>query len=302
MRTCHPEQLLDLIAVRVRAQLSRQYYCLNHVLLPALAERGVRIVQWDDLKEGQRKALSARFQSEIFPLLTPLSLQAGPGRSFPRLVSLGLSIAVSLRRSDAERSDLGFVPVPSDVDRFLPVPESDDLILLEEVVGANVSGLFTGAEIEAVHPFRATRIGDVALDEDNRGSLLARVADGVESRPFMPVIRLEVAASMPREVRAYLLKAIRDDQPVDAATLTRSDIYEAGGPVDLTTISEVADRRHSGCGLSPDTKPSIRSTRTAPSSRSCRRGMCSSTTPSRRSMVLSGASCGRLPVIPTSLR
>ena len=236
-----PEQLLDLIAVRVRAQLSRQYYCLNHVLLPALAEKGVRILEWDDLKEGQRAALSARFQSEIFPLLTPLSLQTGPGRSFPRLVSLGLSIAVSLRRSDAERSDLGFVPIPSDVDRFLPVPESDDLILLEGVVGANVSGLFAGAEIEAVHPFRATRIGDVALDEDNRGSLLARVADGVESRPFMPVIRLEVAASMPREVRAYLLKAIRDDQPVDAATLTRSDIYEATGPVDLTTISEVAD-------------------------------------------------------------
>ena len=236
-----PEQLLDLIAIRVRAQLARQYYCLNHDLLPALAERGVRIVTWDDLDESQRATLSSRFHSEIFPRLTPLSLQTGPGRSFPRLVSLGLALAVSLRRSGAERSELGYVPLPSDVDRFLPVPDSGHLLPLEEVVGANVAGLFTGADIEAVHAFRATRIGDVALDEDNRGSLLARVADGVEARPFMPVIRLEVAAGMPREVRAYLLKSIRDDQPVDSATLTRSDVYEAGGPVDLTAISAVAD-------------------------------------------------------------
>lgn len=236
-----PEQLLDLIAVRVRAQLSRQYYCLNQVLLPALAERGVRTVEWSDLTEAQRTALAARFQAEIFPLLTPLSLQTGPGRSFPRLVSLGLALAVSLRRADAERSELGYVPLPSDVGRFMAVPDSNDLIPVEDIVGANVGGLFTGADIEAVHAFRATRIGDVALDEDNRGSLLARVADGVESRPFMPVIRLEVAASMPREVRAYLLKAIRDDQPVDSATLTRSDVYEAAGPVDLTAISDLAD-------------------------------------------------------------
>ncbi len=235
------EQLLDLIAVRVRAQIARQYFCLNQVLLPALASHGIRVVTWGELDEGQRSTLSAHFESEVFPRLTPLSLQTGPGRSFPRLASLGLGLAISLRREAGERSEFGYVPIPEDVDRFLPVPDSRDLIPLEEVIGANVSGLFPGAAVEAVHAFRATRIGDVALDEDNHGSLLARVADGVDARPFMPVIRLEIDGGMPREVRAHLLKSIRDDQPVDSATLTRSDVYEVAGPVDLSAISELAD-------------------------------------------------------------
>ena len=43
----------------------------------------------------------------------------------------------------------------------------------------------------------------------------AAIADEVESRPYNPVIRLEVEAGMPREVRAYLLRAIRAEQPTE---------------------------------------------------------------------------------------
>ena len=63
-----PEQLLDLVAVRVRALVTRKYACLNQLLLPALAERGVRVVAWEDLTDAQRAALSRRFVADIFPL------------------------------------------------------------------------------------------------------------------------------------------------------------------------------------------------------------------------------------------
>lgn len=235
------ELLLDLIAVRVRALVARQYACLNQVLLPALAERGVRVVEWDDLDEGQRTALHGRFAAEIFPLLTPLSMASGPTRSFPMLVSLGLALAISLRRSESGRSELGYVHVPDDLRRYMPVPESNDLILVERVIAAQMSRLFPGTEIDAVYAFRASRQGDVEIDEDSSGSLLARVADGVEERRYKPIVRLEVAAAMPREIRATIVKAIRDEQTLDAATLTRSDVYEAPGPVDLRGLAELAD-------------------------------------------------------------
>lgn len=244
------EQLLDLVSVRVRAHLSRQYYCLNHEILPALAERGVRLLSWDDLDQEQRDALTARFRAEIFPLLTPLSLSAGPGRPFPRLISLGLALAVALRRGEDGKSELGYVPIPDDVDRFLEVPGSSHRIAVEHVIGACAHLLFTSATIERAFAFRASRLGDVELDEDNTGSLLEAVADEVEARPFKPVIRLEVDSAMPREVRAYLLKAIRDDQTSDAATLTRSDIYEAPGPVDLSGVAALCDLDVEG-GLFP---------------------------------------------------
>jgi polyphosphate kinase len=249
-----PEQLLDIVAVRVRSLLARQYACLQGDLLPALADAGFEIRSWGDLEEAQQAALRERFEADIFPLLTPLSMSVDPGRPFPRLVSLGLALAVALRRGGEERSELGYVPIPSHLDRFLRVPGSRALVAVEDVICANCDALFVGATIERAYPFRATRLGDVAINEDAAGSLLVEVADEVEARAYMPVIRLEVSAAMPREVRAYILKAIRDDQTADGATLTRSDVYELPGLVDLTDISEICEEDVEG-GLFPPYTP-----------------------------------------------
>ncbi|MEM7417015.1 MAG: polyphosphate kinase 1 [Gemmatimonadota bacterium] len=236
-----PEQLLDIVAVRVRSLMAREYTRLYRGLLPALAQAGVRVVGWDDLDDEQRRALRERFSSEIFPVLTPLSLTPGPGRSFPRLTSLGLGLAIALRRGEDRRQELGYLPIPGDLDRFCLVPGSKDVIPVEDVIGANAGELFTAAEVVGWYPFRATRLGDVAIDEDSSGSLLSAVADEVEARPYMPVIRVEVADSMPRELRATLSQAIRDDQVNDAATLTRSDLYMVPGLVDPTDLAELCD-------------------------------------------------------------
>ena len=132
----------------------------------------------------------------------------------------------------------------------MPVPNSTDLIAVEHVIGANAKELFSSAEIEDAYIFRASLRGDVEIDEDSTGSLLARIADEVEARRYKPVIRVEVEARMPREVRAYILKAVRGEQTADAATLTRSDIYEVDGLVDLRGIAELSDCEVEG-GLYP---------------------------------------------------
>jgi polyphosphate kinase len=240
-----PERLRDLIAIRARALLARQYRCFSHELRPALAARGVRIVMWNELDSAQRATLTARFAEEIFPLLTPLSLASSAVRSFPRLVSFGIALVAVLRRPEAGATDLGYVAIPKDLSRFLPVPGSQDLIPVEEVVSANASQLFSG-EVENVHAFRASRAADVEIDEDSSGSLLHAVADEVEERPFKPVIRLEVAASMPGEVRSFLLKEIRAEQGVSGATITRTDVHEIDGLLDLRCAAELCKVELSG--------------------------------------------------------
>ncbi|MDX1647856.1 MAG: polyphosphate kinase 1 [Longimicrobiales bacterium] len=236
-----PEQLLDLVAIRVRALLARQYACFDEELEPALREGGIRILSWEELDEDQKGQLRARFTAEIFPTLTPLSMVSGPGRSFPRLVSLGLALAVSLRRGAEGKAELGYVPVPDDQDRFLAVPDSPDVIPVEKVIGANVDQLFSSADVESVYVFRASRVGDVEIDEDSSGSLLRDIQDEVEARPYKPIVRLEVEASMPREIQAFILNSIRHEQSTEGANLTRADIYEVPGLVDLTGVADLAD-------------------------------------------------------------
>jgi polyphosphate kinase len=233
-------KLLDLVAIRVRALTTRQYSCLTRDLLPALAERGVRLRRWHEIDPEARAALAENFLAEIFPLLTPLSMSASPGRSFPRLVSLGLSLAAVVRRFDDGRTEFAYVPVPDDIPRFLEVPGSADLITAEEVVIANAQHFFPSAEVQDVHAFRVSRIGDVEIDEDSSGSLLSAVADEVEERPFKPVVRIEVQASVPRDVRAHLLRELRAERGTDAAVLSRTDVYEVDGPIDLTDFADLA--------------------------------------------------------------
>jgi polyphosphate kinase len=240
-----PAQLLGLVLIRAKALLARQYACYTQQLLPELAAHGVHVRRWNQLQPAQRAALTRKFQEEIFPVLTPLKLSASAVRSFPRLVSMGLALAAVLRRPGEARTDLGYVAIPRDLPRFLHVPDSNDRIAVEDVVIANARELFS-VDVEDAYVFRATRAADVEVDEDSSGSLLEAIQDEVQDRPYKPVIRVEVEASMPRELRAYLLKEIRTEQGGEAATLTRSDIQEISGILDLHSVAELSDAEIEG--------------------------------------------------------
>ena len=245
-----PAWLSDLVAIRARALSARQYWCFNQVLLPALAEHDVRIRSWKEVGSSQRTSLATRFLEEIFPVLTPLRLSTSAVRSFPRLESLGLALAAVLNRPGEGRPELGYVAVPGDLPRFLRVPDSNDFIPVEEVIAANANELFS-AEVRHVYAFRASRMADLKVDEDSAGSLLDAMADEVEERRFKPVIRMEVEAAMPREVMAYMLKEIRAGQAGSTAMLTRADIYEIDGLLDLGRVDELCSAEVEGGLFAP---------------------------------------------------
>ena len=234
--------LLDVLAVRVRALLARQSRCLADALLPTLAGRGVRVRTWAELQPDEQDALTRTFSEEIFPVLTPTALSASPGHPFPRLASLGLSLMAVLQVEGEDDPQLAHVPIPMNVPRFLPIPGSDGVVPVEEVVKGNVAALFPSASISDAHLFRVTRVGDVDIDEDASESLLAAVEDEVEARPFKPVIRLEVQSTMPREVRAHLIRELHSERSAgDTIRLGRADLYEVDGPLDLRGYGELAD-------------------------------------------------------------
>jgi polyphosphate kinase len=233
--------LLDLIAIRTRALLARQYACLTERLLPTLAERGIRIRRWTELGPEEREGLARRFSEEIFPLLTPRAMSAAPGHPFPRLTSLGLSLAAVLHGADGDRPHLAHVPIPEGLPRFLRVGDGPDLVAIEDVVEGNAAMLFPSFDVQEVHAFRVSRLGEVDIDEDVSDSLLEAIEDEVEARPYKPVVRIEVQESMPREMRAHLLRELRSERGSDSAVLSRGDVFEVDGPLDLWAFAQIAD-------------------------------------------------------------
>lgn len=233
--------LRDLLAVRVRALIARQRSCLRRMLLPELERKGTRIRTWADLGEADRAVLNSHFERRLLPVLTPRALTGSPGQPFPHLESLRLSLAVVLDGAGAEDVPLRLaqVTIPPDLDRFLPVQGTRDIIAVEEVVAANVSALFPGVHVTAVHAFRVTRTGEVDIDEGAAESLLMAIEDEVEARPFKPPVRLEVERGTPREVLAYLLRNLRQGSGGGAASLDHSDVFEVDGPLDLRGLAHV---------------------------------------------------------------
>lgn len=74
-------ELLDAIHAEVAQLGEAAYACLRDGLKPALAEAGIRILDYAELDEEDRAAIDDYFQRTVFPVLTPLAFD--PGRTFP---------------------------------------------------------------------------------------------------------------------------------------------------------------------------------------------------------------------------
>ena len=68
---------------------------LRRAASPALGEHDINIVAVGELDSERRAELARHFQRAIFPALTPLAV--APGRPFPYISNLSLSLAVLVR-------------------------------------------------------------------------------------------------------------------------------------------------------------------------------------------------------------
>ena len=155
-------------------------------------------------------------------MLTPLAV--GPGRPFPYISNLSLSIGVSLRDPVSGLETFARVKVPKEVlPRFVPIVD-DVFVPLESVIARHLEDLFPGMEILRHDFFRVTRDADFTVS-DEADDLLRAVEDELRRRRFGEVVRLEVASTMDPDMRQYLIEqlAIEETQVVDVEGLLALD-------------------------------------------------------------------------------
>ncbi len=205
---------------RLRSLLDEAQALWADPIVPGLQEHGIGIHAWRELATHEHRALAQVFVRELFPLLTPLTVDAT--HPFPAVASLALNVAISARdrRSGAERF-IG-IEIPPTVPRLLCIPDSRSLVPVESVIGANLQGLLPDLEVVHHHTFRVTR--------DRRPSGARAVFDGLVSRTRRAV-RLEVDAEMPPAQRALLVAGLGLDP---------ADLDACVAPLDLAAVTAVA--------------------------------------------------------------
>ena len=232
-----PATVLARIHERAAKLVAAQYECWNHVLRPALAEAGVRVMHRDGWSEQQTQWLREYFRDEIMPVLSPLGLD--PAHPFPKILNKSLNIVVVLKGKDAfgREGHLAIVRAPRSLPRIIQIPEevsggTHDFVFLSAVLSAFVDELFPGMQVKGAYQFRVTRNSELILDEDEVENLALALRDELVGRGYLRAVRLEIAEQCPDEIVRTLLENF---------DLTENAVYRINGPVTLNRVIQVYD-------------------------------------------------------------
>jgi polyphosphate kinase len=227
-----PSETIGLIRERVLEQSRRLTNCFEGLLRPALGDQEIRIVSVDQLDDERRGELARHFQKTIFPALTPLAV--APGRPFPYISNLSLSLAVNVRDPINGQIVFARVKVPTEIlPRFVTLRgatgEPALLVPLEDVIANHLDALFPGMEIADCDVFRVTRDADLEVSDD-AADLLQAVEDELRRRRFGEVVRVEVGARCSEQLRSSLtgLLGVQDEE-----------VYRVEGLLDMGALWQI---------------------------------------------------------------
>ncbi|WP_141904829.1 RNA degradosome polyphosphate kinase [Lysinibacillus sp. Y5S-8] len=225
-----PKEQLAKIAERTQALVRRQTEVYRHLIYDLLPQHNVHIADMKDLNSAQKAFINEMFAETIFPVLTPVAVDAY--RPFPTLFGKTLNLLVLLEQDETEvesREKVAIVQVPSVLDRYIKVPSEEGktiVVLLEDVIVAHIEKLFYGYSVKSAQAFRLTRNADLTIHEEGARDLLVEIEKELKKRKWGVGSRLEVrVGEMNEEVLQYLL---------DEFEIEETDVFHIDGPLDLT--------------------------------------------------------------------
>ena len=254
-----PAQQLTAISGQTQQLVREQYDTYNKSLVPALRRNGIYILSHhEDLTAEQEQFVDDYFQSEVYPVLTPMAVDSS--RPFPLIRNKSLNIGAILKmkktpksdngnghfrelyishngkkKADASDTDFATVQVPSGLPKVVEIPSAAEgtktFILLEQIIERNIHKLFMNYEVLCAFPYRVMRNADLSIEEDEAADLLMEIEKQLKKRQWGEAIRLQVEDGMNKQLLKILKKELK---------IHEEDIFKINGPLDLTFLMKLS--------------------------------------------------------------
>ncbi len=229
----------QLVAIRERVhEMMNEARNTWHALRAELRENGIAVIDTEELTGAEREWLRAKFEADIFPILTPLAM--GPTHSFPFILNRGIALAVRMYDEQLGHDLDALVPIPPQLDRFvmLPGPEAR-YIPLEQVILLFLNYLFPSFTLRASGVFRILRDSDLEIEdidlEEDAHHLIHNIEAALKRRRRGNVIRLNASADMPPELLELLTEQLKVEP---------EDISVSEGVIGLVDVKQlISDKR-----------------------------------------------------------
>jgi polyphosphate kinase len=226
---------LQLVEInRFVAQLSGEQQLAWRAISTEMDKAGISIVEPHQLVSSEKSWLEDHFLAHIFPVLTPIAVD--PAHPFPFIPNRGFTVGLELVSDDKKATMHALMPIPGQLDRFIRLPSADGSVppsqirfmRIEVLIGHFVSRLFPGYQATRHGAFRVLRDSDIEIQEEAE-DLVRSFESALKRRRRGSVIRLEIDASMPLELRQFVIEQLRvreDDIYVQEGLLGLADTLQ----------------------------------------------------------------------------
>ncbi len=175
----------------------------------SLSDRGVRDLQYKELKPNESKFTAEYFKRNILPVLSPQIVDSR--HPTPHFQNKQLYIA-SLVKNKNNKKSIAFVPVPEMLPRVIALPTEGRFIRTENIIKQWAPTLYGQYKQEEACVISVTRNADVSFDsdkfEDTETDFRNHVKKLLKKRASLAIVRLEIGNKISPAFLKELLKII----------------------------------------------------------------------------------------------
>ncbi|MEJ6391451.1 RNA degradosome polyphosphate kinase [Gymnodinialimonas ulvae] len=229
-----PAEQLKLINADARALMIRQQEVWIGLRAELEAE-GITVVGRDALTDADKAHLADIFLEQVFPVLSPLAID--PAHPFPFISNEGIALALQMKRDRDGRQLQALLPIPGQIDRFLPLDAEDGkarYLPLEELLLLNISALFPGYKVSGTCLFRVLRDSDLEVEEEAE-DLVREFETALKRRRRGEVVRLQISEGAPEKLATEILRELH---------VSGDEVVEVSGMIGLVSLKELVTDNH----------------------------------------------------------